>query len=228
MMSMVATSPPAIILVDSSSRWPRPPAPTKPITAEPRIAHSQRYTVYDTSSALASGRAPYSRAGRRPLPLASRTSVACASDDSRISAYTLASIPVYDSAIASTPAVGPRPTMRTNSSAHTSSGTERSTIRIQRRTWRTTPASGRMRPVPRREIDRRSLMTKVAGMATISASVRPAVAIATVCQVSRSTIARKAGSVSGVRKSRRKPPAARRLCASNSSHGLNSAATSSG
>ncbi len=28
--------------VDSSMRWPRPPAPTKPITAEPRIAHSQR------------------------------------------------------------------------------------------------------------------------------------------------------------------------------------------
>ena len=137
-------------------------------------------------------------------------------------------MPLYDRAIASTPAVGPRPTMRTNSSAHTSSGTERRIIRIQRRPWRTSAANGCTRPVPRREIDRRSVMTKVAGIATSKASVRPAVAIATVCQVSRSTIARNSGSCAGTRKSSRNIPAARRLCASNSSQGLNSAPASSG
>ncbi len=39
---MLATSPPANIRSDRSICWPRPPAPTKPITTEARIAHSQR------------------------------------------------------------------------------------------------------------------------------------------------------------------------------------------
>ncbi len=41
-ISMVSTSSPASILSDSSICMPRPPAPTKPITTEARMAHSQR------------------------------------------------------------------------------------------------------------------------------------------------------------------------------------------
>ncbi len=39
---MLATSPPLSIFIAWSISWPRPPAPTKPITTEARIAHSQR------------------------------------------------------------------------------------------------------------------------------------------------------------------------------------------
>ncbi|MNR46371.1 hypothetical protein D3C85_1653260 [compost metagenome] len=39
---MLAASPPLSIFIDWSMSWPRPPAPTKPITTEARIAHSQR------------------------------------------------------------------------------------------------------------------------------------------------------------------------------------------
>jgi len=85
-----------------------------------------------------------------------------------------------------------------------------------------------MRPVPRREIDSRSLTISVAGIAPSSASERPAVAMATVCQVSRSTIARKSASTTGCRKPDRKRAVAVRLCASNSSQGLNSLNTSIG
>ena len=41
-ISMVLTSAPLNIFIDESICWPRPPAPTKPSTAEERIAHSQR------------------------------------------------------------------------------------------------------------------------------------------------------------------------------------------
>ncbi|MCY1428059.1 hypothetical protein D9M71_439300 [compost metagenome] len=40
--SMLATSPPANMRMDRSICWPRPPAPTNPITTEARTAHSQR------------------------------------------------------------------------------------------------------------------------------------------------------------------------------------------
>jgi hypothetical protein len=39
---MLAASPPLSIFMAWSISWPRPPAPTKPITTEARIAHSQR------------------------------------------------------------------------------------------------------------------------------------------------------------------------------------------
>jgi len=42
---MVAASPPLSIFMAWSINCPRPPAPTKPITTEARMAHSQRYTV---------------------------------------------------------------------------------------------------------------------------------------------------------------------------------------
>ena len=42
---MVAASPPLSIFIAWSISCPRPPAPTKPITTEARMAHSQRYTV---------------------------------------------------------------------------------------------------------------------------------------------------------------------------------------
>jgi hypothetical protein len=86
-----------------------------------------------------------------------------------------------------------------------------------------------MRPVPSREIDRRSVTISVAGMAPSRASARPAVAMATVCQVSRSSIMpgiRR--SCAGGRKPARKRPVAPRLCQSNRIQGLNSLVTSIG
>lgn len=55
---MLATSPPANMRNDKSICWPSPPAPTKPITTDARMAHSQRYTVYDSNSAPTLGRVP--------------------------------------------------------------------------------------------------------------------------------------------------------------------------
>ncbi|MNI71468.1 hypothetical protein D3C73_1273420 [compost metagenome] len=40
--SRVTTSPPANMRRESSSCWPSPPAPTKPMMTEARRAHSQR------------------------------------------------------------------------------------------------------------------------------------------------------------------------------------------
>lgn len=85
-----------------------------------------------------------------------------------------------------------------------------------------------MRPLPRREMDRRSVTSRVAGTAPISASVSPAVAMAMVSQVSRSSMARNSASCAGGTKPARKRPVALRLCQSNSSEGLNSLATTIG
>jgi len=51
-------SPPLSIFIDWSISCPSPPAPTNPITTDARTAHSQRYTVYDTSSGAAPGSSP--------------------------------------------------------------------------------------------------------------------------------------------------------------------------
>ena len=55
---MLAASPPLSIFMAWSINWPKPPAPTKPITTDARMAHSQRYTVYEVSSLAACGSRP--------------------------------------------------------------------------------------------------------------------------------------------------------------------------
>jgi hypothetical protein len=84
-----------------------------------------------------------------------------------------------------------------------------------------------MRPL-RAETDSTRVHTRVSGTATTSASVRPAVAMATVRQVSRATIARNSHPSTGGRKLARKSPVTLRFWASKRIQGLNSVATISG
>ncbi|MEZ5660145.1 MAG: hypothetical protein R3E83_16870 [Burkholderiaceae bacterium] len=109
------------------------------------------------------------------------------------------------SAIASTPAVGPRPTTLTNSSAQTSSGTLRRNTSNQRTPWRTSTlvlCIGR----PRADCDRRALAIRVSGTEAIHPSSSPAVAVATVIQVACSTRRRNSGEICGGKKVARKRP----------------------
>ena len=130
--------------------------------------------------------------------------------------------------MASTPAVGPSPTMRTNNSAQTSSGTERSSTSNQRTPCRTRLPARRIRPDSSREIDSDSVASSVSGIAPNNASVKPAVAMATVCQVAAKSRARNSPECAGGTKLARNCQLAARLCASNKLHGLNSLYTSIG
>jgi hypothetical protein len=129
--------------------------------------------------------------------------------------------------MASTPAVGPRPTTRTNTSAHTSSGTLRSTIATPRTALRSSEGVHAMEP-PSAETERFRTLASASGTAISQASVRPAVAMATVRQVSRATRARNSTPWAGGRNPARKPAATLALWASKNTQGLNSVATSSG
>jgi len=130
-------------------------------------------------------------------------------------------------AMASTPAVGPNPTTRTNTSAQTSSGTERSTT-VHPRTACLSHAGPRAMRPPTALTDSRSVIASASGSAIRPASAMPAVAIATVRQVSRASNARNSASWRSGTNCARKRPVTRRLRASNSVHGWNSASTSSG
>ena len=70
--------------------------------------------------------------------------------------------------------------------------------------------------------------SSVAGIATSNASVMPAVAIATVCQVSRATSSRNSLPMAGGKNEEINVQVGPRLPSSNSTHGRNSAATSIG
>ncbi len=103
----------------------------------------------------------------------------------------------------------------------------RSTISVQRTSWRSQNGPRAMRP-DSAETDSTRVDSSVSGIATTSASVMPAVAIATVRQVSRATIARNSASCAGGQKLPTNCALTFRLSRSTSTHGLNSVATSSG
>ena len=129
--------------------------------------------------------------------------------------------------IASTPAVGPRPTTRTNSSAHTSSGTERSSTAVQRSAWRSAACGAPMREASALT-DSRADAPIASGTAISQAIASPAVAMATVRQVSRASRPRNSASARGGTNCARKRPVDRRLRSSSSCQGLNSVSTNSG
>ncbi|MCY1503861.1 hypothetical protein D9M68_380040 [compost metagenome] len=131
-------------------------------------------------------------------------------------------------ASASTPAAGPSPSARTNSSAHTISGMARNTISSQRAACRTMPACTRPGPGPMREMDSARVVTKPSGAPISSAMAVPAVAMARVSSVALASSARKAGELSGGKKPARKPPMTARLPLPNSAQGLNSESASTG
>ena len=78
------------------------------------------------------------------------------------------------------------------------------------------------------ETDKAAVDASVSGIASASASVTPAVAIATVRQASRTTIPRNSGSTFGTMKLSRNRSVNFRLCGSTSTQGSNSVATSIG
>ncbi|MNI49962.1 hypothetical protein D3C73_1046010 [compost metagenome] len=86
--------------------------------------------------------------------------------------------------MASTPAVGPRPTARTNSKAQTISGTLRRKISNPRTGQRNNRPKALGRPL-REAADNESarLASRLAGMANSKARAMPAVAMARVCNV---------------------------------------------
>lgn len=87
-------------------------------------------------------------------------------------------------AIASTPAVGPRPTARTNSRAQTISGTLRRKISNPRTGQRNSRPSVLGRPLREAaDNDSARLANKLAGTANSKARAIPAVAMASVCRV---------------------------------------------
>ena len=105
--------------------------------------------------------------------------------------------------MASTPAVGPKPTTRTNTSAQINSGMLRSKIKVARTHQRNTAGQRSMRP-DKVEIDNTLVASKLKGTANKSASVTPAVAMATVRQVSRTIICRNSASYTSGQKLRKK------------------------
>src|SRR5450830_258023 len=129
--------------------------------------------------------------------------------------------------MANTPEVGPSPTTRTKISAQISSGTLLSSISSQRTAWRTDAGKNAMRPT-NADTDKVREAINASGTAHPRASVMPAVAMATVRQVSRATIHKNSGSSLGGKKSPKKCKVGCRLCGLNSVQGLNSASTSSG
>ena len=130
--------------------------------------------------------------------------------------------------MASTPAVGPRPTTRTKTSAHTSSGTLRSTISSQRTAWRSQNGPRAMRP-DSAETDSTRVDSSVSGTASTSASVMPgggdghrAPGLARHHRQELGRMRRRQEAAPGT------APVTFRLSASNSIQGRNSVATSSG
>ena len=129
--------------------------------------------------------------------------------------------------MASTPAVGPRPTTRMKTKAHTNSGTLRSSTSNQRKASRKKNGALAMRP-GNMESDIARLDNKHSGTANSSARVMPAVAMATVRQVSRATRLKNSGPTAGGKKLARKRPLVLRLSACSNVAGRNSVATKSG
>ncbi|MNF38298.1 hypothetical protein D3C84_192420 [compost metagenome] len=120
--------------------------------------------------------------------------------------------------MASTPAVGPRPTARTNSRAQTISGTLRRTISRPRTGQRSACAHQAGRP-PRCSADSDSarLASRAPGMAISRARAMPAVAMARVSRVARPSNRRNSRSCASGQKSARKRPILAAFCSSNSS-----------
>ena len=83
--------------------------------------------------------------------------------------------------------MGPRPTTRTNTKAHTNSGMLRNTMRVTRTQPRKTAGQRFMRP-DKADRDNTRVATRLNGTARTKASVMPAVAMATVRHVSRTTM----------------------------------------
>ncbi len=129
--------------------------------------------------------------------------------------------------MASTPAVGPRPTTRTNTSAHTSSGTLRNTISSQRTNCRNQNGPRAIRP-DSAEIESRRTDISASGIATTNASVTPAVAMATVRQVSRAIMLKNSALTTNGQKVAMNWRLILRLSGSRKIQGLNSVATMSG
>ena len=120
-------------------------------------------------------------------------------------------------AIASTPAVGPRPTARTNSKAQTISGTLRSTISRPRTGQRRACAhQAGLPPRARALIDRARLARRAKGMANSQANAMPAVAMARVCKVAWASSSRKSRSWAGGQKPLTNWPMLRRLSGATS------------
>ncbi|MNP35081.1 hypothetical protein D3C76_1283990 [compost metagenome] len=125
--------------------------------------------------------------------------------------------------MASTPAVGPRPTARTKSSAQTISGTLRRKISRprtgQRRAW--AHQAGRP-PRCRADSDSARLAQREAGRAITSARLMPAVAMARVSRVARPNSWRNSSPCSGGQKPERNWPMVWTLPGSSSTAGFSS------
>ena len=129
--------------------------------------------------------------------------------------------------MANTPAAGPKPTTRTKTRAQISSGMLRKKMSSQRTSCRTQEGRKCIRP-DSADIDRIRVETIVKGIAKIIASVKPAVAMATVRHVSFTTSTRNSEPSAGGKKSAKKRMLTLRLSGSKKIQGLNSVATSAG
>src|SRR5574343_802693 len=129
--------------------------------------------------------------------------------------------------MASTPAVGPRPTTRTNTSAQISSGMLRSTISVARTSQRSTAGQRSMRP-DKADNDKTRVAKRLKGTASTSASVTPAVAMATVRQVSRTTMSMNSALWISGQKVDKNCAVTFRFSGSHSTHKRNSVATANG
>ena len=126
-------------------------------------------------------------------------------------------------AIASTPAVGPSPTARTNSSAQTISGTLRRKINSPRTGILSRRDQAPERP-PREAArnDKARLASRLAGTASSSASTIPAVATANVCRVASYSSSRNSPSCAGGQKALVKLAICWRFSACSSTPGFSS------
>ncbi|PAV93373.1 hypothetical protein WR25_15967 [Diploscapter pachys] len=126
-------------------------------------------------------------------------------------------------AMASTPAVGPRPTARTNNSAQTISGTLRRKISRPRTGRRAARDHGPRRPaLEAARKDNARLASRLAGTASSSARLMPAVATARVCTVAVSSKSRNPASWAGGQNALTKPAICWRFSACNSTPGSSS------
>ena len=129
--------------------------------------------------------------------------------------------------MAMTPAVGPKPTTRTKISAQISSGTLRSTTINQRRSVRNMVGSLSIFPV-NADTDKTLTESNASGIASTNAITMPAVAMATVRQVSLATSSKNSPSILGGKKSLKNFKVGFKLLASKSVQTLNSVSTSMG
>ena len=137
-------------------------------------------------------------------------------------------MPPYVTAMASTPAAGPRPKARTSSSAQTISGIPRNSNSVKRARARKASPRPRPGPGPMREIDRLYDSASPSGAASSMASAVPAVAMARVSMVALSMSCRNSVDTSGGKNCPTNPPITLRLRASSKSAGRNCAICNNG